>query len=170
VLQLSPATVGVVYIIATLINVVQVAGTGRLGDKIGRLNTILVVGIISLIASQLLFRTPYFVGVGESISVIAFSTIMYCLWVWAERPLDSPVRVWVAEVIPTAARGSVQGILDFVKSLIGSVLSIAVGYLAAAIGVIEGYSLMPLFGGIFGLAVVTMLKRKGFETKGKALA
>jgi len=170
VLRFSPSTVGVVYIIATLINVVLVAVTGSLGDKLGRLNTILIVGIISLIASQLLFRTPYFFGVGESISVIAFSLIMYSLWVWAERPLDSPVRVWVSEVIPTAARGSVQGILDFVKSLIGSVLSIVIGYLAAAIGLIEGYSLMPLLGGIFALAVVTMLKRKGLETKGKALA
>jgi len=169
VLGFSPALIGVLTLIATIIDVFLVAGTGGLADKIGRLNTILIVGIIALIGSQLIWRTPYFVGVGENLSVAAFFIITYCMFAWAHRPLDTPVRVWISEVIPTAARGSVQGILDFVKSILGSVLGVAIGYLAASIGLIEGYSIPPLLGGIFGLIVVATLKRKRLETKGKAL-
>jgi MFS family permease len=168
-LKFSAPLIGVLSLVTSVVNICEVAVTGRIADKFGRLNTILMIGILSLIGGQLVCRTPYFLGVGESISVIAFYFITYCLFMWAIRPLDTPVRVWIAEILPTSIRGTAQGILDFIKSLLGAVISIGVGYLAATIGLIEGYSIPPLLGSIFGLIVVVMLARMGLETKGKAL-
>lgn len=168
-LKFDAFTIGMIGNIGTVVNVILVALTGAIADKKGRLKTILTIGLVSLVTGQLMLYTPYIVGVGTSLIVVAFYFIMYQLWQWSARPLEAPTRVWIAETVPTSIRGFASGMTDFLKSLISSIGSVVAGYFAAAVGLAMGYALPLLIGNILALIFVGIALKAGLETRGKVL-
>ncbi|MEM2703748.1 MAG: MFS transporter [Candidatus Bathyarchaeia archaeon] len=169
VLAFSLVLIGLVEITCTINGTVARAVLGAISDRIGRLNTLLLCAILCIIGTQLSWRTPLLMGVGEKLSVILFFVISFWIYIWGLNGICDTSRTWYAELIPTGIRGSMESFTQILASAIAFSGTIIIGILAGIIGLGEALTLTPLIGGIIVIIVAVVGKKLGFETKGKPL-
>ncbi|MEM1586345.1 MAG: MFS transporter [Candidatus Bathyarchaeia archaeon] len=169
VLGFGVTLIGIIGIINTINGTVARAALGVVSDRIGRLNTLILCAILCIIGTQLSWRTPLLVGVGEKLPTILFMVITFLLYVWGLNGICDTSRTWYAELIPTGIRGSMESFTQILASAIAFSGTIIIGILAGIIGLGEALTLTPLIGGIIIIIVAVVGKKLGFETKGKPL-
>lgn len=169
VLAFSLSLIGLVEITCNINGTIARAVFGAVSDRIGRLNTLIICAILGIVGTQLSWRTPLLVGVGEKLPVILFFVISFWMYIWGLNGICDTSRTWYAELIPTSIRGSMESFTQIIASLIAFFGTIIIGILAGYIGLSEALTLTPLIGGIIIIIVAAVGKKLGLETKGKPL-
>lgn len=169
ILQWSPSLIGIVGIASSIIRAFIRGSFGPLADKIGRLNTMIAITVPAMVCSVLAWHTPVIVGVGMTLPVILFYFINAQIGGFIGSPMEDVPRTFLAESVPTLARGTAGASVDVLRGLMNFIASTSVGLLALVIAPWTAYSLPPIIGGILGLLLAFTAKKKGFETKGKIL-
>jgi len=169
VLGFSLVIIGIVEMTCTINGTVARAVFGMVSDRIGRLNALLVCAILCIIGTQLAWRTPLLLGVGEQLPVVLFFVLTFLLYVWGLNGICDTSRTWYGELIPTGVRATMESFMTILASLIAFFGTLIIGFLAVFIGLGEALTLMPLIGGIIVILVALIGKRLGFETRGKPL-
>jgi hypothetical protein len=129
----------------------------------------IVITVPAMICATLAWHTPVIIGVGMTLPVIAFYFINSQIGGFTGSPMEDVPRTFLAESVPTLARGTAGASVDVLRGLMNFIASTSVGLLAVIIAPWIAYSIPPILGGIVGLALAFTAKRKGFETKGKVL-
>ncbi|MEM2455293.1 MAG: MFS transporter [Candidatus Bathyarchaeia archaeon] len=168
-LKWSPSLIGILGILSSVIRACIRGSFGPLADKIGRLNTMIVITLPAMICSILAWHTPVIIGVGMTLPVILFYFFNSQIGAFTGSPMEDVPRTFLAESVPTLARGTAGASVDVLRGLMNFIASTSVGLLALIIPPWTAYSLPPIIGGILGLALAFTAKKKGFETKGKIL-
>ncbi|MEO0251296.1 MAG: MFS transporter [candidate division WOR-3 bacterium] len=169
ILKWSPAIIGVIGLIGTIVGAITRMLMGPISDRVGRLNTIIIFAIPSAVACVLLWNTPNIVGIGEHLPVVAFYMIMSIIFGLGTSAQEDTGRTYISEVVPARARGTSQSLLQALKTIVLTPLQTAAGLLAAVISPTVAYGTFPLIGFILGVAGAIAAKKMGLETRGKIL-
>jgi MFS family permease len=163
------AVIGIVEMTNTINGTIARAVLGMVSDRIGRLNNLILCAVLCIIGTQLCWRTPLILGVGEALPVIVFFAATFWLYAWGLNGICDTSRTWYAELIPTGIRGSMESFMQILASIIAFSGTMIVGLLASFIGLGEALSILPLIAGIIIIIVAVIAKKLGLETKGKPL-
>lgn len=163
------ALIGVVEMVSTINGTVSRPVIGWLSDRIGRLNTFLLCGVLGILGTQLALRTPFLVGVGEYMPVVLFFVITWVIFIWGLNGLCDTSRTWYAELVPTGVRASMESFAHVLASVIAFFATVIVGVLAGWLGLATALTIPPLIGGIIVIVVALLGKKLGLETKGRPL-
>ncbi len=169
VLKFEPWLIGVLGLISTPIVAAYRPIVGRVSDKIGRLRNLLLFNAIGLPCAILGALTPILVGTGMYLYVIVYSFVMGQLAFLMSSGQEDTGKLVLSELVPTTARGTAHSLLEFLKGIVISTLTIVTGAIYAMNPII-GMMFPAIVGSAVGLSAVFAAMRLGYETRGKPLA
>jgi MFS family permease len=167
IMRWSLVTIGAVGIIMTIGGTISKIVFGRMSDRIGRLNTFLVINVMAIIGALLFWHTPFILGTGEYLPIIAFYTFFFIVWVWGLNGESDLEMVWTSELFPTAIRGSalsIRGIFSYILRFFAASIS---GWLALFVGLGTAYSMFTIIGS--AIIIIAILAAKNSDWKQKLL-
>jgi len=166
-MKFPQAIIGMVAMVGTIWGTVVRLITGPISDRVGRLKTIIVFIIPGLIASQVLWRLPYF-GTGEALGLIIAFIITYMITGLVMYGLEVPPFIYLAEIVPTLSRGTAETFVMILRGVLNGILSLVVGYWAL-VAPCEAYAWYSAIVSIAALICASILLRKGLDRTGKPL-
>jgi len=166
-MKFSQSIIGIVAMVGTIWGTVARLITGPISDRVGRLKTIIISIIPGLIASQVLWRLPYF-GTGEALGLIIAFIITYMITGLVMYGLEVPPFIYLAEIVPTLARGTAETFVMILRGVLNGILSLVVGYWAL-VAPCEAYAWYSAIVCILALMCASILLRKGLDRTGRPL-
>lgn len=164
-LKFTRAIIGVIGMISPYITMAVRLIVAHFADKHGKLKTILVCAIIGVIASQIYWRLTYLFPPGPYLELIITAFIFSTLMGFAGVTIESPVQMFVAEILPASVRGTGIAFIQFPNKVLSSLLWVPlVGYLVEATkNTQEVVALTLLALGVAGIIIILACMRKGLE-------
>lgn len=169
IMRWSLVTIGAVGIVMTIGGTISKLVFGRLSDRIGRLNTFIVINVMAIIGALVFWHTPFILGVGEYLPIIAFYTFFFIVWVWGFNGEGDVEMVWTSELFPTAIRGSAQSLRGIFSTLLRFFSESISGFLALFLWLGTAYSMFTIIGSAIIIITILAAKKLGLETKGMVL-